>query len=354
MSQSVLNSADNGFESDSVLLNIKQSGLFMHWVDSGRRFAQGQGYSQSGALDYLHFYLANAMCGNTLSTPAIEILGGNAHFVIEQACWICVSGAPSEISINAQSIDINRPYYVAEKSVLIIAANETGIVNYLALRASVHLPLLFNSVCGVKREKAGGLHNNGEGLRANDSILGSAYASNMSAQASPQALEKFNIAPSIMKLMQMAFDKRNDLLIPIHFTYQEALFTHTEKALFLNSTFIITSQSDRMGIRLKGRAVACASKTLRSQPIANGAIQIPGDGMPIVMRNDRQSIGGYPVIATVSRVGLTLLAQGVSGQKIRFYEQATQQSHADYLLMYTCLQNLAKEVEQVLNEVVVK
>jgi allophanate hydrolase subunit 2 len=52
--------------------------------------------------------------------------------------------------------------------------------------------------------------------------------------------------------------------------------------------------------------------------MANGAIQIPGNGMPIVMRNDRQTIGGYPVIGTLSQAGLAILSQATSKQELTF------------------------------------
>jgi antagonist of KipI len=40
-----------------------------------------------------------------------------------------------------------------------------------------------------------------------------------------------------------------------------------------------------------------------------GAIQVPGDGHPIVMMPDHPTTGGYACIATVARVDLPLIAQ---------------------------------------------
>jgi len=49
-----------------------------------------------------------------------------------------------------------------------------------------------------------------------------------------------------------------------------------------------------------------------------GAIQVPGDGRPIVLMADRQSTGGYPKIATVIGPDLGRLAQARPGTAFRF------------------------------------
>jgi 5-oxoprolinase (ATP-hydrolysing) subunit C len=49
-----------------------------------------------------------------------------------------------------------------------------------------------------------------------------------------------------------------------------------------------------------------------------GAIQVPGDGRPIVLMADRQSTGGYPKIATVIGPDLSRLAQARPGTSFRF------------------------------------
>lgn len=55
-----------------------------------------------------------------------------------------------------------------------------------------------------------------------------------------------------------------------------------------------------------------------SDGIAMGSIQVPGDGMPIVMMADRQTTGGYAKIATVITPDLWIIAQAKPGNSIRF------------------------------------
>jgi allophanate hydrolase subunit 2 len=55
-----------------------------------------------------------------------------------------------------------------------------------------------------------------------------------------------------------------------------------------------------------------------SDGVAMGAIQVPGNGLPIILMADRQSTGGYPKIATVIGPDLGRLAQVQGGGRIAF------------------------------------
>jgi allophanate hydrolase len=83
----------------------------------------------------------------------------------------------------------------------------------------------------------------------------------------------------------------------------------------------ITKESDRMGMRLEGAALAHltpASADIVSDGTVPGAIQVPGNGQPIILLADCQTAGGYPKIATVITADLPRLAQVKPGQAIRF------------------------------------
>lgn len=90
---------------------------------------------------------------------------------------------------------------------------------------------------------------------------------------------------------------------------------------FLNGSYLVTPQSDRMGCRLSGPALRLKSpKEYLSEPVAHGTVQVPADGQPIVLLTDRQTLGGYPKTAQVISVDLPLLAQAAPGTRIRFTE----------------------------------
>jgi allophanate hydrolase subunit 2 len=74
-----------------------------------------------------------------------------------------------------------------------------------------------------------------------------------------------------------------------------------------------------MGFRLDGPKVTPAGgHDIVSDGIATGAIQLPGDGRPIVLLRDRQTTGGYPKIATVISADIGRFAQLQQGSAVRF------------------------------------
>ena len=62
----------------------------------------------------------------------------------------------------------------------------------------------------------------------------------------------------------------------------------------------ISDQSDRMGYRLIGDSNGA---DIISEPVGLGSIQVPNDGNPIILLNDKQTVGGYTK-ATVSQLDL--------------------------------------------------
>src|SRR5690606_32695739 len=97
------------------------------------------------------------------------------------------------------------------------------------------------------------------------------------------------------------------------------LFTEEALRSFLHSDYRISNQSDRMGYRLEGPGLPLReNKQLLSEGATFGSIQVPADGLPIVLMADRQSIGGYPKIGHVASVDLPQLAQCMPGDTVRF------------------------------------
>jgi len=57
---------------------------------------------------------------------------------------------------------------------------------------------------------------------------------------------------------------------------------------------------------------------LPSEGLVTGALQVPPDGMPILLLADHPVTGGYPVIAVVASADLGLAAQLRPGQLVSF------------------------------------
>ncbi|WRN72674.1 hypothetical protein UM582_14750 [Staphylococcus aureus] len=60
---------------------------------------------------------------------------------------------------------------------------------------------------------------------------------------------------------------------------------------------------------MEGDSVAPINQAdIISEPVALGSVQVPNDGQPIILLNDKQTIGGYTKIATVCKFDLPKLA----------------------------------------------
>ena len=92
-------------------------------------------------------------------------------------------------------------------------------------------------------------------------------------------------------------------------------------ATFLRSSWRVSALSDRRGIRLEGPAVGnTGSSEIPPEGTVLGAIQVPGDGQPIILGPDRPVTGGYAKIATVLESDFSRVARALPGAVLRFRE----------------------------------
>ena len=85
----------------------------------------------------------------------------------------------------------------------------------------------------------------------------------------------------------------------------------------LTGRFTIEATSNRTGVRLRGTPVA-VSPIHASVPMAQGAIQVPPDGQPIVLGPDHPTTGGYPVVGFLDDADLDHFFSLVIGTRVTF------------------------------------
>ena len=84
-----------------------------------------------------------------------------------------------------------------------------------------------------------------------------------------------------------------------------------------------------MGLRLDGpRLGHVGGADIVSDAVTPGAIQVPGDGRPIVLLADCQTVGGYAKIATVIGADLPRLGHALPGTRLRFAAVSLEQALA--------------------------
>ena len=92
-----------------------------------------------------------------------------------------------------------------------------------------------------------------------------------------------------------------------------------EPDAFFTSDWTVSPQSDRRGVRLQGPPLRLIGRAdIPPEGTAPGAVQVPGDGLPIALGPDRPVTGGYAKIATILWDDLPVLAQARPGSRLRF------------------------------------
>jgi allophanate hydrolase subunit 2 len=161
----------------------------------------------------------------------------------------------------------------------------------------------------VVREKVGGL--NGDKLQASDQLTCKAHTLSQHYRLADEDQPQYN----------------DGAILRVVLGYQQVAFDIIEKQRFFSSRYQVTDRSDRMGFRLEGQAIKSDIVGMLSEGICHGAIQIPADGQPIVLMNDRQTIGGYPKIGSVIPLDTAKLAQLSPEASIQFEAIGPEYAH---------------------------
>ncbi|HAR05433.1 MAG TPA: allophanate hydrolase, partial [Pseudomonas sp.] len=105
----------------------------------------------------------------------------------------------------------------------------------------------------------------------------------------------------------------------------------TGQSLFdaFNSDWTVDQRADRMGVRLLGPTLRCARSAMISEGVPLGAIQVPADGQPIILLNDRQTIGGYPRLGALTPLAVAQLAQCMPGTVLRLKPVALERAQRE-------------------------
>lgn len=289
----------------SAFLQVVEPGPLVTVQDRGRPGWQRIGVTPAGAIDPISFAAANALVGNPLDTAALEFtLIGGVYAVEGGPLRLAVVGPAFPVAIDGAPIPALTSFLLQPGQKLRIGSASAGAVGgargYLAALGGIATPPVLGSRSTHVRSGFGGL--DGRALRAGDRL-----------PIAPAAIEgaEMKLDPA---LLPTAPARTRVILGP-----QDDYFTAQGIDSFLTADFTVSTDADRMGYRLTGPVVEHRDGfNIVSDGVGIGAIQVPGNGQPIVLLADRQSTGGYPKIAGVISVDLAFLAQKRPGDVVRF------------------------------------
>jgi allophanate hydrolase subunit 2 len=190
-----------------------------------------------------------------------------------------------------------------------------GARAYLAAPGGFDAPKVLGSSATVVREELGGLDGMGHALGKGASL---SYSGN--------SLVLLRELPS-----QCVPDFTGEPLLDLVLGAQIGEFSGQSLFDAFNSVWSLDSRADRMGIRLLGTALQYQGKPMISEGIPLGAVQVPPDGQPIVLLNDRQTIGGYPRLGALTPLALARLAQCLPGARVRLRPVVQDVAHREQI-----------------------
>ena len=339
---------------------------------------------------------ANAMIGNAPDAPVLEmtLIGGTFRFRVDgnatsPIAHIGIAGADAEIRLDGAPTDRNNPIEIQDGSILEVgsvlardaamerdvataqhsttpqhsstetqdasptqsliashtpSATTAGCRIYMAVSGCLNLDPVMGSYSTSVLAGSGGFggfkgrplrkgdhipyfFSRGDG-RANRPIIPSGGVSNHGDEPHQASHQPDTNQP------HQPFQTKQ--VIRIMKGPEWEMLNRDQQKQFLRQEFGVSSQSNRMGIRLTGDPMlrsgdgtktscsgdgttnSSASGTMTSSAVLPGTIQLPGNGLPIILMKDAQAVGGYARIAKVLNEDLWRLGQVWTRNTIRF------------------------------------
>ncbi|PNH84421.1 urea amidolyase [Vibrio diazotrophicus] len=288
-------------------LQVMSSGMLSLIQDLGRYGVARHGLSAGGPADLHAHCWANQLLDNPSNASVLEITMGNASFLALDDILMSLTGADTNPHVDGEPMATWRSFLLRKGQTLKLGYAKTGFRCYLAVAGGFDTPKVFGSSATVVRNQLGGVGDEpGRALQKGDLLPASRSYTNGD--------KPFNWVPRLF------IPKYSDeVSLSVIESYQSHLFSRQSKRTFYANRYQISDKSDRMGIRLQGEPVQMDLSGVISEGITYGSIQFPSNGQPIILLNDRQTLGGYPKIGCVSRMSLMKLAQARPGSTIHFY-----------------------------------
>lgn len=296
-------------------IQVVQPGLMTTIQDLGRFGSQKYGVVVSGSMDAYALRIANILVGNEEHEGAIEmtLLGATLQFTTDTL--IALTGGDFQPTIDGKPAPMWRPLLIPKGAILKCTSAIKGCRGYISFAGGFDIPAVMNSKSTYTRAQLGGF--NGRALQKKDRLsCGKMNAQNKAIlqlvkkendyvpwSATGHACVQYTQTPTIRVLPGTEFER----------------FDKASQQQFVQQTYTLTTEADRMGYRLAGVPLTLREPfSLLSEGVTYGTIQVPPSGQPIILMADCQTTGGYPKIGQVISADLPKLAQLQPNAAIQF------------------------------------
>ena len=273
-------------------LLVVEAGPMTTVQDVGRLGLASLGIGQSGACDRASYALANRLVANDPGAAVLEVTFGGLVLEASSDVVVALTGA------RCPDAPHNAPTALAAGEALRLLPPATGLRTYVAVRGGVDVPLVLGS-------------------RSTDVLAGL-------GPAAVSAGDRLPVGPPpgqfpLVDQAPVADPPGGDVAVRVLPGPRQDWFTGGSWSTLLSSEYEVTTDSNRVGIRLSGPALErVRTEELPSEGMLRGALQVPPSGLPVLFLADHPVTGGYPVIGYVDDADVDRCAQLRPGQRLRF------------------------------------
>ncbi|CAM4166583.1 biotin-dependent carboxyltransferase family protein [Pseudoalteromonas byunsanensis] len=278
------------------MLKVNKSGVMASVQDIGRFGYRHYGVCRSGALDPFAVCLANLLLDNPVHKAVIEITIGLAEFEFTSACNFALTGGCLNAKLADKAIYPGWRYYASAGDVLTFGTSAHAQRAYVSVEGGFELTPVLNSCATDLQSHFGGFQ--GRALNSGDSLnyhTSSVKLNTLGVKQPPYSQQvRVLKGPHCDKLPANTFER------------------------FIEQSWRVSELSNRMGSRLLCDEPLNHEVSITTQAVHPGIVQLPPSGEPIVLLNDCQTTGGYPILASVIDADLRLFSQFGANQTCQF------------------------------------
>lgn len=289
---------------------VVDPGLQATLQDLGRAGFAHLGVVRSGAMDRGAMRRSNLLVGNRTDAATVEILSGGLMVTAVGDQVIAVTGAIVPVTIiTATGISregrMDSPFALMDHETLTMGPPSSGLRSYLAVRGG------FDAVPTLDSQSTDTMSGIGPDVLRPGTFLDAHEAPPHSVVGRPEL---------------GTFEDKDEGRQSAAVTELRAIpgpradwFSDRSLNDFFGQQWTVTTESNRIGLRLAGSPLARArAGELPTEGTVCGAVQVPPEGLPVLLLADHPVTIGYPVIAVVVSGDLDLAAQLPPGSLIRF------------------------------------
>lgn len=278
----------------TVTLHCLHPGGGCFLVDGGRAGHRALGITAGGPADARARDAANRLLGLPKNNTCLELTLAGGKWLLSGQGQFVLTGADMNWRLNGRLVESYTVQYLEGDGLLTSTSAIKGLRAYLAIKGDWEV----KNVLGSAEAGLPGIPAVVAGWETTIAWQKEApYSSDLDThQHFPQQPAELGVVPGP----------------------EWSWLSAEQQAAILTSTYFVSAQSSRQGIRLEGSAHGFSLPSLISSPVLPGTIQLTPSG-PIILGPEAQTVGGYPRILLITESAVLGTAFQVAiGNNVKF------------------------------------